>query len=71
MQIRDSAAFVTGANRGIGLVFAQELLAARAREAGTRAFKMRFSRPGTTLERFLRRPVRPSDTRDVARAVFE
>src|SRR5712691_2772804 len=34
----------------------------RAREAGTRAFKMRFSRPGTTLERFLRRPLRPSDT---------
>src|SRR6202040_2786186 len=34
----------------------------RAREAGTRAFKMRFSRPGTILERFLRRPLRPSDT---------
>ena len=28
----------------------------RAREAGTRAFKMRFSRPGTILERFLSRP---------------
>jgi len=27
MQIRDSVAFVTGANRGIRLVFAQELLA--------------------------------------------
>src|ERR1700736_3637681 len=34
----------------------------RAREAGTRAFKMRFSRPGTILERFLSRPLRPSDT---------
>src|SRR5258708_4686727 len=34
----------------------------RAREAGTRAFMMRFSRPGTTLERFLSRPLRPSDT---------
>src|SRR5258707_12190418 len=33
-----------------------------AREAGTRAFKMRFSRPGTILERFLTRPLRPSDT---------
>jgi hypothetical protein len=34
----------------------------RAREAGTTAFMMRFSRPGTILERFLRRPLRPSDT---------
>src|SRR5579863_1206115 len=34
----------------------------RAREAGTMAFMMRFSRPGTTLERFLSRPLRPSDT---------
>src|SRR5437016_4586337 len=34
----------------------------RAREGGTRAFKMRFSRPGTILERFLRRPLRASDT---------
>src|SRR2546428_1896986 len=34
----------------------------RAREAGTRAFNMRFSRPGTILERFLSRPLRPSDT---------
>ena len=34
----------------------------RAREAGTRAFMMRFSRPGTTLERFLSRLLRPSDT---------
>jgi hypothetical protein len=34
----------------------------RAREAGTRAFIMRFSRPGTILERFLSRPLRPSDT---------
>lgn len=32
MQIRDSVAFVTGANRGIGPVFAQELLAAGARK---------------------------------------
>lgn len=32
MQIRDSVAFVTGTNRGIGLVFAQELLAAGARK---------------------------------------
>jgi len=31
MKIRDSVAFVTGANRGLGLVFAQELLAAGAR----------------------------------------
>src|SRR5260370_28837995 len=34
----------------------------RAREAGTRAFNMRLSRPGTILERFLTRPLRPSDT---------
>ena len=32
MRIRDSAAFVTGANRGLGLAFAQELLAAGARK---------------------------------------
>lgn len=32
MKIRDSVAFVTGANRGIGLTFAQELLAAGARK---------------------------------------
>jgi len=31
MKIRDSVAFVTGANRGLGLVFAQELLAADAK----------------------------------------
>src|SRR5246127_3625915 len=34
----------------------------RAREAGTRVFKMRFIRPGTTLQRFLLRPSRASDT---------
>jgi NAD(P)-dependent dehydrogenase (short-subunit alcohol dehydrogenase family) len=32
MKIRDSVAFVTGANRGIGLAFTQELLAAGARK---------------------------------------
>jgi NAD(P)-dependent dehydrogenase (short-subunit alcohol dehydrogenase family) len=32
MKIRDSVAFVTGANRGLGLVFAQELLATGARK---------------------------------------
>jgi len=32
MKIRDSVAFITGANRGIGLAFAQELLAAGARK---------------------------------------
>jgi NAD(P)-dependent dehydrogenase (short-subunit alcohol dehydrogenase family) len=32
MHIRDSVAFVTGANRGLGLVFVQELLAAGARK---------------------------------------
>jgi len=32
MKIRDSVAFVTGANRGIGLASAQELLAAGARK---------------------------------------
>jgi NAD(P)-dependent dehydrogenase (short-subunit alcohol dehydrogenase family) len=32
MIIRDSVAFITGANRGIGLAFAQELLAAGARK---------------------------------------
>jgi len=32
MKIRDSVAFVTGANRGIGLVFVQELLAGGARK---------------------------------------
>ena len=32
MKIRDSVALVTGANRGLGLVFAQELLAAGARK---------------------------------------
>src|ERR1700694_5761868 len=34
----------------------------RAREAGTRAFIMRFRRPGIIIERFLSRPLRPSDT---------
>src|SRR6202163_791415 len=34
----------------------------RASEGGTRAFMMRFSLPGTTLERFLSRPLRASDT---------
>ena len=37
MKIRDSVAFVTGANRGLGLVFAQELLAAGARKIYTAA----------------------------------
>jgi len=32
MKIRDSVAFVTGANRGLGLMFAQELLAADAKK---------------------------------------
>ena len=32
MKIRDSVAFVTGANRGLGLAFARELLAAGARK---------------------------------------
>jgi NAD(P)-dependent dehydrogenase (short-subunit alcohol dehydrogenase family) len=32
MNIRDSVAFITGANRGIGLVFAQQLLAAGVRK---------------------------------------
>ena len=32
MRIRDSVAFVTGANRGLGLAFAQELLASGARK---------------------------------------
>jgi NAD(P)-dependent dehydrogenase (short-subunit alcohol dehydrogenase family) len=32
MKIRDSVAFVTGANRGIGLAFAQELLAGGVRK---------------------------------------
>src|SRR4030088_2743580 len=42
----------------------------RAREAGTRGFKMRFSRPGTILERFLSRPPRPSDTHCSTLIVF-
>lgn len=32
MRIRNSVAFITGANRGLGLIFAQELLAAGARK---------------------------------------
>ena len=38
MQVRDSVAFVTGANRGLGLAFARALLAAGARKvyAGVR-----------------------------------
>ena len=32
MQIRDSVAFVTGANRGIGFSFVKELIAPRARK---------------------------------------
>lgn len=38
MQVKDSIAFVTGANRGIGLAFAQELLARGAKKvyAGVR-----------------------------------
>lgn len=39
MKIRDSVAFVTGANRGLGLVFAQELLAAGARKVYAAARK--------------------------------
>ena len=35
MRIRDSVAFVTGANRGLGLAFANELLAAGARVRST------------------------------------
>src|SRR5438445_8698850 len=34
----------------------------RATEAGTRAFMIRFSRPGMILERVLSRPLRPADT---------
>src|SRR6266481_4958927 len=34
----------------------------RAKEAGTRAFMMRFSRPGIILDRFSRSALRPSDT---------
>jgi NAD(P)-dependent dehydrogenase (short-subunit alcohol dehydrogenase family) len=37
MRIRDSIAFVTGANRGLGLTFARELLAAGARKVYTAA----------------------------------
>jgi NAD(P)-dependent dehydrogenase (short-subunit alcohol dehydrogenase family) len=33
VRILDSIAFVTGANRGLGLKFARELLAAGARKA--------------------------------------
>jgi NAD(P)-dependent dehydrogenase (short-subunit alcohol dehydrogenase family) len=32
MRIRNSVAFITGANRGLGLIFAQELIAAGARK---------------------------------------
>ena len=32
MKVRDSVAFVTGANRGIALVFAKELVAAGVRK---------------------------------------
>ncbi len=41
MKIRDSVAFVTGANRGLGLVFAQELLAADAKKVLLRGPKPR------------------------------
>jgi hypothetical protein len=34
----------------------------RFTEAGTNAFMMRFSRPGTILDRFSRSALRPSDT---------
>jgi hypothetical protein len=33
-------------------------------DIGMMAFRMRFIRPGTTLERFLSRPSRTSDTRE-------
>jgi NAD(P)-dependent dehydrogenase (short-subunit alcohol dehydrogenase family) len=39
MQIRNSVAFVTGANRGLGLAFAEELLAAGARKVYAAARK--------------------------------
>jgi NAD(P)-dependent dehydrogenase (short-subunit alcohol dehydrogenase family) len=39
MKIRDSVAFVTGANRGLGLAFAQELLAAGTRKVYAAARK--------------------------------
>lgn len=37
MKIRDIVALITGTNRGVGLVFAQELLAAGARKLLTAA----------------------------------
>jgi NAD(P)-dependent dehydrogenase (short-subunit alcohol dehydrogenase family) len=40
MKIRDSVAFVTGANRGMGLAFAQELLDAGARKVYAAAVEL-------------------------------
>jgi NAD(P)-dependent dehydrogenase (short-subunit alcohol dehydrogenase family) len=47
MKIRDSVAFVTGANRGIGLEFARELVAAGARKVYGR---QEIRNPSTSLE---------------------
>lgn len=39
MRVRDSVAFITGANRGIGLAFAQALLAEGAKKVYAAALK--------------------------------
>src|SRR5438132_11082279 len=59
---QDPARAIAGAGLLASAFLSKSASNVRARKAGTRAFMMRFSRPGTTLERFLRRPLRASDT---------
>jgi NAD(P)-dependent dehydrogenase (short-subunit alcohol dehydrogenase family) len=52
MKIRDSVAFLTGANRGIGLAFAQELLAGGG-EKSTPQRASRSASPSLALSAFV------------------
>jgi NAD(P)-dependent dehydrogenase (short-subunit alcohol dehydrogenase family) len=67
MKIRDSVAFVTGANRGIGLVFAQELLAAGAR----RVYAAARNPESIPLDGVIRIPLDVTNTNAVASAAAE
>jgi NAD(P)-dependent dehydrogenase (short-subunit alcohol dehydrogenase family) len=66
MKIRDSVAFVTGANRGIGLAFAQELIAGGARKVYAAArHPDRITLPG--VERVRLDVTNPEDVAAAAR----
>jgi NAD(P)-dependent dehydrogenase (short-subunit alcohol dehydrogenase family) len=53
MKIRNSVAFVTGANRGIGLAFAQKLLARGGRERSTLQRASLSASPSLALSAFV------------------